>query len=216
MNSLEFIAEIFTRDNERHFLMQIVCETTQSEDVRVQAAAFECLVHIMYIYYEYMKYYMDLALFKITIAGMNNPHENVALQAVEFWSTICELESDFEYDDPEHECQYFAKQAVQQLTPPLLQLLLKQDEDEDEDEWNLSMSAATCLSLLAACVGNDVVPCVVPFIEGNIRNSDWRLREAAVMTFGSIMEGPDQAVLSQLVEKVIKLGPSCLIEVHMY
>lgn len=65
------------------------------------------------------------------------------------------------------------------------------------------MAAATCLSLFAQCVGNAIITSVVPFIEANIQNEDWRHREAAVMAFGSILEGPDPAVLSPLVEQVI-------------
>lgn len=64
------------------------------------------------------------------------------------------------------------------------------------------MAAATCLSLLAQCVGNMVITPVVPFIETNIQNENWRNREAAVMAFGSIMDGPDPTVLTPLVDQV--------------
>lgn len=64
------------------------------------------------------------------------------------------------------------------------------------------MAAATCISLLAQCVGNNVIQPVVPFIESNIQSEDWRNREAAVMAFGSILDGPDPAVLTPLVDQV--------------
>ncbi len=47
--------------------MQIVCEATQSSDVNVQVAAFECLVRIMQIYYDKMRFYMEKALFGVSI-----------------------------------------------------------------------------------------------------------------------------------------------------
>lgn len=47
--------------------MQIVCEATQSSDVNVQVAAFECLVRIMQIYYDKMRFYMEKALFGVGI-----------------------------------------------------------------------------------------------------------------------------------------------------
>jgi importin subunit beta-1 len=50
------------------------------------------------------------------------------------------------------------------------------------------MAAGTCLSLLAQAVGNDIVPPIVPFVEQNIQNSDWRFREAAIMSFGKFIE----------------------------
>lgn len=87
----------------------------------------------------------------------------------------------------------------------LLHLLTKQEEDADDDEWNVSMAAGTCLSLLAGAVQDAIVPAVIPFIEAHIKAEDWHHREAAVMTFGSILEGPDPAVLTPLVNQALPL-----------
>jgi importin subunit beta-1 len=72
--------------------MQVVCEATQSVDVNVQVAAYECLVRIMQLYYDKMRFYMEKALFGLTVLGMKSTDERVALQAVEFWSTVCDEE----------------------------------------------------------------------------------------------------------------------------
>lgn len=90
--------------------MQVVCEATQNPNDSVQVGAFECLVRIMSLYYDKMGLYMEQALFgvrgfvdsfsiavlmlfvQLTVVGMKNPNERVALQAVEFWSTVCEEE----------------------------------------------------------------------------------------------------------------------------
>ena len=90
--------------------MQVVCEATQNSSSAVQVAAFECLVAIMAYYYHYMGFYMEQALFgvsggessifnyvltfrqKLTVLGMKHPDNNVAMQAVEFWSTVCDEE----------------------------------------------------------------------------------------------------------------------------
>lgn len=87
----------------------------------------------------------------------------------------------------------------------LLLLLTKQEEDADDDEWNVSMAAGTCLALLAGAVQDAVVPAVIPFIEAHIKAEDWHQREAAVMTFGSILEGPDPSVLTPLVNQALPL-----------
>jgi importin subunit beta-1 len=84
-------------------------------------------------------------------------------------------------------------------------LLTKQDEDADDDEWNVSMSAGTCLTLLASAVQDSIVPAVIPFIEAHIKSQDWHQREAAVMTFGSILDGPDPIVLNPLVSQALHL-----------
>jgi importin subunit beta-1 len=67
------------------------------------------------------------------------------------------------------------------------------------------MSAGTCLNHLAQAVTDAIVPAVIPFIEANIKAQDWHQREAAVMTFGSILDGPDPQVLTPLVTQALPL-----------
>lgn len=87
----------------------------------------------------------------------------------------------------------------------LLTLLTRQEEDADEDEWTLSMAAGTCLDHLSQAVTDGIVAAVIPFIEANIKAQDWHHREAAVMTFGSILDGPDPTVLTPLVNQALPL-----------
>ncbi|BGP19924.1 hypothetical protein JCM10213_002282 [Rhodosporidiobolus nylandii] len=211
-NSLEFVRENFGREGERNYIMQVVCEATQSPSSDVQVAAFACLVKIMHLYYDFMKFYMERALFGLTVLGMKHDDENVALQAVEFWSTVCdeeielalEAEEAAEYSEsPERESAHFARVALPEILPVLLLLLTKQDEDATDDEWNVSMAAGTCLALLAQCVGDGIVSPIIPFVEGNIKSPDWRYREAAVMAFGSILDGPEEKILAPLVAQAL-------------
>lgn len=44
LNSLEFTKANFEKDNERNFIMEVVCEATQSTDMRISVAALQCLV----------------------------------------------------------------------------------------------------------------------------------------------------------------------------
>ncbi|KAJ1876486.1 karyopherin Kap95, partial [Kickxella alabastrina] len=166
----------------------------------------------MQLYYDKMGFYMEKALYGLTAMGMNHEEEKISLQAIEFWSTVCdeEIELQLEEEDANESGRpfdrtnfQFAKTALPQVLPTLLFLLTKQDEDADEDEWNVSMAAATCLSLLAQTIGNDIVAPVIPFVEQNIRSPDWHCREAAVMSFGSILEGPDPNVLTPLVSQAL-------------
>lgn len=59
-----------------------------------------------------------------------------------------------------------------------------------------------CLMLLSTCCEDDVVPHVLPFIREHIENPDWRYRDASVMAFGSILEGPELNQLKTLVIQV--------------
>ena len=210
-NSLEFVRENFEREAERNYIMQIVCEATQCADVRVRVGAFECLVQVMHLYYDKMALYMSQALCGLTFQGMKSPEESVALQAIEFWSTVCdeeiELNAEIEEaislgEEPSSQLvhHYFARTYVPHLIPVLTDLLTKQEEYDDEDTWNVAMASATCLSLMASCVGDIVVDYVLPFVQQHIQDPNWALREAAVMAFGSVLEGPSEEHLRPLVQ----------------
>lgn len=47
LNSLEFTRANFDKDNERNFIMEVVCEATQSSDMRISVAALQCLVSVV-------------------------------------------------------------------------------------------------------------------------------------------------------------------------
>lgn len=65
------------------------------------------------------------------------------------------------------------------------------------------MAAGTCLALLALAVNDTIVQAVIPFIEAHITSPDWHFREAAVMAFGSILDGPDPTVLAPLIHQAL-------------
>ncbi|PKI85159.1 karyopherin Kap95 [Malassezia vespertilionis] len=212
LNSLEFVRSNFEREGERNYIMQVVCEATQSPHSPVKAAAFENLVRIMQLYYEKMRFYMEQALFGLTVLGMRDPDPSVALQAVEFWSTVCDEEIELQMEaaealeyneEPLHVSYHFARIALPEIAPVLMELLTQQDEGTDEDEWDVAKAAGTCLGLLAQVVGDAIVAITVPFIEANIKSPDWRRREAALMCFGSIMDGPESKLLETLVVQAL-------------
>ncbi|KAH3903043.1 probable Importin subunit beta-1 [Saccharomycodes ludwigii] len=207
-DSLSFIKNNMDRDGERNYLMQVVCEATQAEDSEIQVAAFGCLSKIMSLYYVYMKLYMEQALYGLTLTTMQSADEKVASMAVEFWSTICEEEIDIAYEIaqyPESPLQNynFALNSIKDVLPTILNLLTKQNEDPEDDDWNVSMSAGACLQLYAQNCGNYIVEPVLHFVEQNIASDNWRQREAAVMAFGSILDGPDKTQLANLIHQAL-------------
>jgi importin subunit beta-1 len=50
--------------------MQVVCEATQSTNLKIQVAALQNLVKILTLYYDYMEYYMGPALFAVNILSI--------------------------------------------------------------------------------------------------------------------------------------------------
>ena len=55
---------------------------------------------------------------------------------------------------------------------------------------------------MAACTDDAIIPYVFPFVREHLMNLDWRLRDAAIMALGCIMEGPDPDHLSQYMTDV--------------
>ncbi|KAL7274865.1 karyopherin Kap95 [Rhizina undulata] len=211
-DSLEFVRSNFENDGERNYIMQVICEATQSSDTRIQQAAFGCLNRIMSLYYDKMKFYMEKALFGLTIVGMKHVEEEVAKLAIEFWCTVCEEEISIEEDNQQFQQEgiaelrqffNFARIATPEVVPVLLELLTKQDEDASDEEYNVSRAAYQCLQLYAQCVDGLVINHVLQFVEQNLRHEDWRLRDAAVSAFGAIMEGPDFKLLDPLVKQAL-------------
>ncbi|KAG9621561.1 ARM repeat-containing protein, partial [Aureobasidium melanogenum] len=211
-DSLEFVRTNFENEGERNYIMQVICEATQADDNRIQQGAYGCLNRIMGLYYDKMRFYMEKALFGLTIQGMKNDEEDVAKLAVEFWCTVCEEEISIEDDNSQataegstemREYFNFASIATPEVVPVLLELLAKQDEDAADDEYNISRAAYQCLQLWAQTVGGVIVPAVLQFVEKHLRSEDWHYRDAAVSAFGAIMEGPDEKVLDPLIKQAL-------------
>ncbi|KAF5460517.1 hypothetical protein F2P56_020381 [Juglans regia] len=219
-NALGFAQANFSNDMERDYIMRVVCEATLSPELKIRQAAFECLVAISSTYYEKLAPYIQ-DIFNITAKAVKEDEEPVALQAIEFWSSVCDEEIDIleEYGgefsgESDIPCFYFVKQALPVLVPMLLETLLKQEEDQDQDEgaWNIAMAGGTCLGLVARTVGDDVVPLIMPFIEENLTKPDWRQREAATYAFGSILEGPSPDKLIPLVNTALNFMLTALMQ----
>ncbi|EPE26392.1 ARM repeat-containing protein [Glarea lozoyensis ATCC 20868] len=209
-DSLEFVDSNFRNEGERNYIMQVICEATQAPDTRIQQGAFGCLNRIMSLYYELMRFYMEKALFGLTIMGMKSDEEDVAKLAVEFWSTVCEEEIAIEDDNAQIENPdelrqifHFSNVATNEVVPVLLTLLTKQDEDAADDEYNLSRAAYQCLQLYAQAVAGSIISPVLAFVEANLRHEDWHNRDAAVSAFGAIMEGPDDKTIEPIVKQAL-------------
>lgn len=214
LNSLEFTRNNFSKEMERNYIMQIICEATQCNNDQIKVSALQNLVKIMNLYYEFMEAYMGQALFAITVAAMKSPNDDVSLQGIEFWSSVCEEESELQIElneameegrSPDSTSRYYARGALQYLVPILLQRLCEQKDSEDDDEWNPCKAAGVCLMLLSSCVEDEILPHVMPFINDNIKSTNWQFRDAAVMAFGSCIEGPSVEKLKPLVEQAMSM-----------
>eukprot|EP00562_Extubocellulus_spinifer_P003635 CAMPEP_0178537046 /NCGR_PEP_ID=MMETSP0696-20121128/36395_1 /TAXON_ID=265572 /ORGANISM="Extubocellulus spinifer, Strain CCMP396" /LENGTH=871 /DNA_ID=CAMNT_0020169277 /DNA_START=56 /DNA_END=2671 /DNA_ORIENTATION=+ len=226
-NSLLFTRKNMETPQERNMIMQTICEATQSQDVKTRTAAYECIVQIAYQYYHRLADYMQ-TIFQLTFNTIKTDEEPVALQAIEFWSTLCEEEQELLDEaadaeergvelEPGRECVRYVAAALEHLTPLLTETMTKQDEDVEagDEEWNLAMAAASCLQLVAETVEDLIVPAIMPFVQANIKNENWRYREAATMAFGSILTGPSPDAIGQFVNQSIPVLLEALSDPHI-
>eukprot|EP01117_Protostelium_nocturnum_P006894 TRINITY_DN2471_c0_g1_i1.p1 TRINITY_DN2471_c0_g1~~TRINITY_DN2471_c0_g1_i1.p1 ORF type:complete len:845 (-),score=225.27 TRINITY_DN2471_c0_g1_i1:390-2924(-) len=193
-NALEFVKSNFEKEIERNFIMQVICDSCESTSPKLRQIALECLVKVGNLYYDKLAPYMQ-RIFAITLKAIKQDEEEVTLQAIEFWCTICDEESEIffeqeEYPETARQSQHFIKGSLQYLVPHLLEALTKQDDEPEEDLWTVPNAAGTCLSLVTNVVEDEVVPIVMPFIEKCITNPNWKFKEAATLAFGAILEGP--------------------------
>ena len=78
---------------------------------------------------------LSLCCTQITLEAMKSPHDDIALQGIEFWSTVCDEEVDLAIEaaeakdqgrPPEQVSRFYVKGAQQYLLPVLLMTLTKQ------------------------------------------------------------------------------------------
>ena len=214
-NALEFVRPNFERKEDRDFMMYVVCEGTMAQQKELRLGFYECLVKIANTYYEFLPAYMQ-DIFNLTLQTIKNEkeEEEVQLQAVEFWCTICDREialneGEEEANDqgappPEMRSFKYIAGALKFLVPILTEALTRQKEDALDQDWNLPSAAGTCLALIAQTVKDLVVAEVMPFVQAHINHPNWRLREAATLAFGAILEGP-RMYIQQLISQAIPI-----------
>jgi len=219
----------FQNEPERDVIVSTICDTakvgipsssTSSSTLSrakldVCAAACECLVQIATEYYVHLAKYMNVIgpLTWEVIKQKSNDH--LSMCGIEFWSTICDEENYIreciEYEGPEsiHPSSHLAKQALRFLVPILTEVMSRgvtaggggaDDDDEDDDTWNSAMAGGTCLALLAQATGDDCVDPVLEFVNGHYKSSNPQQREAAMLAYGSIMEGPSMVKMGPLIQ----------------
>lgn len=222
LNSLDFLrTRLEQGEEERNATFRAIFEAIASyqgaasgaEMLPVAVGALECLVGTVQVLYAYMRPYMHQGLAELTVNAMSSSEPSICLQGIEFWSTICDAELELLKDQEdaaelgrpfEQPMHFFARDSAGTVVPILLTRMASQShEDDDEDagdEWTPAMAAATCLSLYASVVADDLLklPALRRFIEENLASTDWHFREAAVLAFGSILEGPRRELLEPL------------------
>lgn len=219
LNSVDFIENNFSVKHERDYIMRVVCEATQSEEVDIVDFSLQTLARMVDKYYECMSEYMH-SLFEVTVQGMNSKVEKKVLQSIEFWCTVCEREDLLEIEIADAQQQGIQPPANMNYglgaMPHLVKILplLMTKQEDDPDKYTIAKAAAVCLQLLATICQDKIVDEILPFVTGNIGSQDWHYKEAAVLAFGTIMEGPSPEKLKPLVEQALSPLVNLLKDPH--
>ncbi|CAJ1960227.1 unnamed protein product [Cylindrotheca closterium] len=222
-NSLVFAHKNMEKKEERDAIMTTICEATRSQEPGVRAVAYECIVQIAILYYEKLQDYMT-TLYELTTHTIREDIDEVAKSAIEFWSSLCEVEQDLLDESSELQerglpiarpCMGYVEAAVTHLAPILAQTLTKQEEDSEEDTFNLHMAGHICLTCISQTVEDKIVQVIMPFVQQNIQNESWRLRDAAIMAFISMLDGPKEATIGPYVSQSVPMLLQLLSDPHV-
>lgn len=218
-NSLDFTAANFENSVERDAIVRSICEATQSSEVRIRERAFECFAAIANLYYNKLQPYIE-TIFQLSLTAIRTDQPTVGMYAIELWNSICDEEVNLIADIQDGVAQAsellkLTEHAAPTLVPMLLECMTKQEEDaDDDDSWNISMAAATLLEGIARTLEDGVVDLVLPFITQHINSTSWRQKEAALMAFGMILDGPSASKLSPLVVQAMPILVACLSDAN--
>lgn len=215
-NSLLFVRKNMENKQERDFIMNAICEACRNPQARIRGLAFSCLDTVTEYYYEVLQDYMTNIYQFTTDSIQGDADETVKANAIEVWNTLAETETGLIDEEKEAAevgipitsrppCPRYVQAAMEHLVPLLLGLLTQQNEDDDDDSNNLQEKAATCLELISLTVKGIIVPIVIPYVQQHIQSQEWRYRDAAIVAFMTILDGPSTESIGVFVDQSIQV-----------
>jgi importin subunit beta-1 len=79
-DAIEFASFNFDKDEERNYLMQMICAVMISPDSRIRLAAYQNVNKVLELHYRYLSAYMS-ALYGLTTGAFQDQDDEVAMQA---------------------------------------------------------------------------------------------------------------------------------------
>lgn len=206
-SSLGLINSNCIEEDEQNQIMQAVCDLIQNDDQRISVSALQCLVGISSLYYSLIAAYMSQFVLPITLEAIKSKNENISLQGLEFWLTVSEIESD-PFDGG---LELYVRGAVQYLVPILIQKLVEKEYDK-EFGWNSSQAAQLCLMNLTSFCKSEIVPLVFPFVEKNIKSTNWLFRNAAMTILDLVLDHIEGTTLKEFIQNGLPSISSLVLE----
>jgi importin subunit beta-1 len=218
-NSLLFVRSNMEKPLERKFIINAITQACTSPDPRVRATAYACLDTVAEQYYECLPDHMT-EIYNLSTECINRgeaEEESVKMAAIEFWTQLATVEQRLLDEEreatevgmalPRLPCPKYVEAAMTNLVPLLLNTLTHQDEDSEGGEfnWDLQASGAVCLETISQTVEGAILAHVIPFVTQHIQSADWRYRDAAIVAFSSILDGPSTEQVADYVTQSIQV-----------
>ena len=226
-NMLEFVNANFAegRESERDSIIGAICLSAECPDHDCRLVAFEAIANLAALHYVHIGSWIE-RLYTLTSAAVERceSERDVALMSLEFWMQVAETELKIAEGEEEGPCLDIIKDAADYVIPMFCNLLTMHDPDEDPDEDEeepIPVMASGCLRLVCLIEKSRVMDRVMGFVMENFNHSDWRIREAATMALGCIVEGTEsepEALAPKLGEAfgplMQRLSPGETMESH--
>jgi importin subunit beta-1 len=208
---LEIAESNMASPNERKLIMEMIFGAAQDGDKEVRLRAYEALNKLPALYYTVIPEFAE-AVYAMTNFGIQDAlktgYEPIGIQSIEFWSSVCDVEtelteiniSNMKSGKPQEAVANLAFSVYPKILPLLCQCLTKQTDEPGDDTWNLFAAAGDMIAKAAQAIRDPIVQMTLPFIQENIKNPDWRVRDAATVAFGAILSGPSSETLDGLVQ----------------
>jgi len=204
-HALNLCEENMQVEEQRSAIMNaIMSNLGTNQPTEVQQVAWDACVQLAMEYYNLLELYIN-DMFPLCLAAMESDNERLAISAVEFWSTICDYELYLKEEGLTEQDRCLIEHAKQFLIPILIKKLIREDE-EDDGSWTLAMASSACLCLISQVLGDKILGvltsgrCWLEDVISNFLMEPWNVREAALMAFGNILEGPSSDKMRALIE----------------
>jgi len=201
---MRFCEKNFRIESEKNTIMSNLLACCVSADSKIRQKAMQCVLEIARCFYDYIggKTLEEIAITTFNLIKIDEAEE-VALAAIEVWCSICDEEiTRLKKGNPARPPHDYIKTAYIGLMGILLENL-KRKSSNDEGDWTISVASACCMSLVAMIVKDQIADHVLQYIGENIGSPDWKFRNAAVLSFTSILKGPQKATMNNIISQAL-------------
>jgi hypothetical protein len=130
---------------------------------------------------------------------MTQDDESLAILCYEFWCSIGDIEIARQDVKKSYlPCRNYCNKSYPQLLEVINQHLLSINSINDEN-WTLSKAASCLLSIFSQCCDYQLIQEVIVFIGNNINQTNNFNKEAAILSFGAILDTSHKDSMSNLV-----------------